>query len=446
MGPIAPGPNCLGRAGTAGGTALFGLYAVSAVIRFGWDAGVVAEAAATLADGGQLGARHLDYFAWFPNNVPLLFVEVVLARLGALVGVPLVAVLVTLQVVLVGVVLWSLGRTARVLGHPCGILPVQAVALLLIGLSPQVSAPYTDIPGAACVAVAVTAMTSASVASTRLMQGVWAAGAAASLAAGIVMKPYIVVVLVAVALVTLAVVCSGRSWALAGRAVAALGAGVALVAVTTTGLGLASQHGTGLTTDRLQAVRSPFPVELWLASGTYDDADPSPTRRYGAYNQQLVDAAAGIAYPQSRRQMLRDQVREQVTGRSVADNARFFGSKVTWVWGDGTFWASGEGTDSRQPSVHSGGPLRVLSEWTIATGEHYRLQAAVTQGIWLALLLITGLGLIGAPYRRLTTTWSLSLIGLTGYLMLFEARPRYLLALLPVLLALTSAGHLPRRR
>lgn len=366
-------------------------------------------------------------------------------RVAALAGLPVVAGLVTLQVALVGLILWCLGRTAQVLGHPSRILPVQAVALVLIGLSPQVSVPYTDIPGAACVAIAVTAMASASVASTTVGRSTWAAAAVASLAAGVMLKPYVAVVLIAIALVGLVVVCSAPSWSLVRRAGVTFVLGLALVATTTAGISLVSQHATALTTDRLQSVRAPFPVELWLASGTYDSADPSPTRRYGAYNQQLVDAAARIDDPQDRRQMLRGQVGDQVTGRSLMDNVRFFGGKLAWVWGDGTFWASGEGTDSRQPSAYEDGPLRALSEWTIATGEHYRLQASMTQGVWVALLLVTGLGAITTPYRRLTTTWSLALIGLTGYLILFEARPRYLLALLPVLLATTTLLDSPRR-
>lgn len=431
-------------AGTAVSTLLCGVYTASAITGFGWDAAVLAKSATTLTDGGRLTGEQLDYFARFPNNVPFLFVELIVGKVGDLVGLPVVAALVLLQVALVALIVWCLGRTAWVLGRPGRIVPVQGAGLLLIGLSPQVGVPYTDLPGAACVAVAVTAMASAMASDTLKGGSAWAAAATASLAAGVMFKPYVAVVLIALVLVGVVVVCTARSWALARRAGVALLIGIAIVAATTTGISVAAQHGTGLTNDRLQSVRAPFPVELWLAAGTYDSADPSPTRRYGAYNQQLVDAAAAIDDPQPRRQMLREQVRDQVTGRSLADNVRFFGAKAAWVWGDATFWASGEGTDSRRTSAHDAGPLLALSVWTIAGGEHYRLRAALTQGVWIALLLVTGVGAIITPHRRLTTTWSLALIGLTAYLMLFEARPRYLLALLPILLAMTTAVRLRR--
>jgi hypothetical protein len=51
----------------------------------------------------------------------------------------------------------------------------------------------------------------------------------------------------------------------------------------------------------------------------------------------------------------------------------------------------------------------------------------------------------------LVTTWTLSIGGLTVYLMFFEARPRYLVAMLPLVVALVSAvwpptAHRPAQR
>lgn len=426
-------------AGTAVGMVLSGIYAASATISFGWDAGAVTQAAVMVHTGDTLSAHLLDYFARFPNNVPLLFLEVTAIRAGALLGLSAVTTLVLLQVLLVGLLLAFLGSTVLLLGHPRRILPVQAVGVVLIGLSPQVAVPYTDIPGAACVAVAVTTMTCASLAASPGRRMMWAAATTVALTVGMILKPYIAVALIAVALMLLIVMMTARSWRLARKVVLALGLGAVLVTATLTGINLASQHATGLTSERLQDVRHPFPVELWLASGTYDSQESSPVRRYGAYNQQLIEATAALSEPQRQQDMLRERVRDQITSRSVRDNLAFFSQKVAWVWGDGTFWASGEGSDSRQEPIHNKALLNELSTWTVASGEHYGTKASITQGIWLALLAITGMRLLVMPYHWLVTTCSLTLIGLTGYLTLFEARPRYLVALLPVLLAITAA-------
>lgn len=94
-------------------------------------------------------------------------------------------------------------------------------------------------------------------------------------------------------------------------------------------------------------------------------------------------------------------------------------------------------------------PLRLLgglSEWTTATGEHYRLKASLVQGLWVGGLLLLGGTLLLARYDRWRTGASLALLGLTAYLIVFEARPRYLLALLPVVLAAGLTSHRTTRQ
>lgn len=113
------------------------VYGVSASTRLGWDAGTVTGTAAVLAGGSDLDAAQVDYFAQFPNNVPLLALETLLIRAGGLVGLPARDMLLAWQVLLVGVIVWSLGRTACLLGHPVRGVAVQLAALVLLGLSPQ---------------------------------------------------------------------------------------------------------------------------------------------------------------------------------------------------------------------------------------------------------------------------------------------------------------------
>lgn len=432
---VPPGNRRLVIVGTVVVTLVTGVLAGASLMRFGWDSRAVANAARTLAEGGSLDAHQIDYFARFPNNVPFLWVETLAARAGALIGLPAVASLVIVQVALVAVITYCLGALALVQNRARLVLPVQVLAGVLLGWSPHVATPYTDIPGAACVAVAVLALAHAHRTIQARARLVWLVVAVVALSLGFGLKPYVAVILIAMAIVAVTSCLGGRSWPAVRRTAVGLAAGLVLVAVTVTGFSQVAQHGTGLTEQRLQAVREPFPVELWMASGTYDSGESSSVRRYGAYNEVLVDEAAAIADPGAQRVMLRELIATQVSERGMAGNLQFFAAKVAWVWGDGTFWAHGEGTDSQQPTYHSSGPLKTISEWTLATGEHYRTRAAIVQGIWLAVLLIVGLTALRAPYDRLHTIWALALVGLSGYLMIFEARPRYVLALVTVVIA-----------
>lgn len=87
--------------------------------------------------------------------------------------------------------------------------------------------------------------------------------------------------------------------------------------------------------------------------------------------------------------------------------------------------------------------LATMSMWTTATGEHYRSKAALVQGLWVGGLLFVGGMLMRGRYDYWRSGASLALLGLTAYLLMFEVRPRYLLALVPVVLAtvLTSRGE-----
>lgn len=417
-------------------------YGVSASIRFGWDAGTITGAARLLAGGGDLDAAQVDYFARFPNNVPLLALETLIIRAGGLVGVLERDVLLAWQVLLVGIIVWCLGRTARLLGHPVRGVAVQVAALVLIGLSPQVAVPYTDLPAAACVALTLLAAAAAIRADRRRDRLLLVGLGVVVLALGCSIKPYVGVVGIAAVLMVVAT-------ATAGRVLGARLAGVAVAVVLTLGtigaVSAASAAITGLTAERLTQVRDPFPVELWLASGTYDSQQDSPVRRYGGYNQTLVDEAAAITAQEQRRAVLREHVRENLLEPPLGQNVGFFTAKVAWVWGDGTFWASGEGWDSQQPTLHQYGALGGLSEWTTATGEHYQSKASLVQGLWVGGLLLLGGMLLLGRYDRWRACTGLALLGLTAYLLMFEARPRYLLALVPVVLAATLTSHADER-
>jgi hypothetical protein len=414
-------------------TIVAGALAVASRISFGWDAGVVASAAGTLARGGTLAADQLDYFARFPNNVPFLAVETLAARTATPLGLSAVDGMIGLQVTLVAVITYCVGATALVLGRPALVLPVQLLAAVLVGWSPHVATPYTDVPAAALVSVAVLSMAHAHTAEAEPARTRWAALSVVAVSAGALLKPYVGVLLVAMAIMALV---TAPSWRGVRQALVRVALGGLLTAFTVLSLNLLAAHGTGLTEQRLDEVREPFPVELWVASGTFDSQDASPVRRYGAYNQALVDDTAALEDPQAQRAMLRARITDQITDRGVAGNLRFFAAKVAWVWGDGTFWAHGEGTDSQQPSAHRTGTLQAVSEWTLATGDHYGTRAAVVHGTWLSLLVVVGMTALRAPYHRLHATWALALIGLSAYLMIFEARPRYVLALVPVVIGM----------
>jgi hypothetical protein len=180
-----------------------------------------------------------------------------------------------------------------------------------------------------------------------------------------------------------------------------------------------------------------------MVMGTYDNGDPSPTRTYGGWHGPYNAQTRDTTDPDARQQVLLDTLRRQLADQGVLGTAGFLAQKVLWFWGDGTFYAHGEAADRERDGL-LGERWRPVQQWFIGSGEPYRaVTAPLTQAVWLATLLVLAVRL----WRSTPTPWvlvcSLTLLVLTVYLTLFEARARYLVALLPVVLLLVGIAGRP---
>jgi len=72
-------------------------------------------------------------------------------------------------------------------------------------------------------------------------------------------------------------------------------------------------------------------------------------------------------------------------------------------------------------------------------GQWYQLRANLTQGLWLAVLLVAGLGLLRtAPVRRETLILAVTVLGIAAFTLAFQGRSRYLFAFVPVIVSLAA--------
>ncbi|TQM96133.1 hypothetical protein FB476_0996 [Ornithinimicrobium humiphilum] len=429
-GLVARRPGTCVALGTVVGGALTALHLPLALVDFGWDARSVYWAAERWVQGTEQTAAGLEYFAKFPNNIPLLAYEGTVLRVGAGLGLSSTSALLAAQLGCVLVILWCLGSTLVRLGRPGAVWPVQALTTMLLGLNANLSMPYSDVPAAAAVAVALWAAVRAGTGAGRR----WWAPALLALVVAVAFKAYAVALAVgALALVPGLV---RRKGVLVATGTVLL-AGAGLVAGVMTLHGVAAR-AVDLTAGTRATAEPAYPPLHFLGMGTYDSGDPSPTRTYGGWSEKYVRATGGELDPQAREAMLRRMVRDQIVERGVAGNVSFFARKVAWTWGDGTFWAFGEGTD--KDAVGALGPeWSSAQRWFVGSGEPYqRWTAPVTQGVWVATLLLTAVGAWRSRDRAWVPVCALGLVTLTAYLTLFESRPRYLVALLPLLLLLTG--------
>ncbi len=409
-----------------------------------WDVGIAFRLAGKLRTGETLTDGEVTYLSRYPNTHPLISVHRSAYALAEATGWRVEATLVGFVGVAAGLTVLLVHPLVAPAAGRVRAVAAQLVVVALVATSPWMAVPYTDV-------LAMPLLTGAVVLVLRAARrrdwlgGVQLIGSAALTAAAVVLKatPAVLVVAVTVVGVLLAVDLRAR-WrdslgALVGTVVW-IGVTVALVAML---LATARTALGPVTVARLAPDRSP-PVLWWVANGMTPSKSPGNPTRYGGYNADLVrdiaemDGTGATAYS-------RDWIRTQVSSRGPGDLALFYANKAAWNWGDGMFWAWGEGQDSVSLTLPPTEGVRgVVNAVDGNFGRWYPLRSDLAQGLWLALLLVSGLGALRAraPSRDVLLL-ALTVLGIALFTVVFQGRSRYLLTFVPLVVAL---GAMLRQR
>lgn len=436
----APGGRRLEVAGALTLSLLSALVAALSRYEYSWDAAIVMHTGQRLADGRGLDGSQLTYFALYPNNMALLSLDTMMRRLASSLHVSVSAVAIALNVLCLFGTMTAVSASARRLGHPRGALAMQVVTFLLIGASPIMTVPYTDLPGCLATAVAVWCAVAWRTTNQQRTKIFAVVGAALALGIGAAFKPYVIILLIA--LIVTAVVYLARF--LRRRDARALLLVPLAVLVAGAGMEATNAFGhayTGLSASQLRAVGPPMPPLHFVQIGLHDTHDPSPTRNWGGYDRASVHEALATKDAARRDEFVKARLRHELRVQGAAGTASFLANKLLWVWGDGTFWSQGEGSDRfAEPTFDN-----PVAEVTLQKGHAFHVKTALAQGVWIALLLVTGAQLLRRRPTMAAVWMATSVLGVSVYLMLFEGRPRYVLALLPALLVLAQLTIDPHR-
>lgn len=364
-----------------------------------WDFGVVFTAARQLAEG-QLPAG--DYFTLFPNNIPLCLV---LAGFMRIFGTGMLPALVlnTLAVNLSVLFCWRLLR--RQAGAAAGLFGL-GVCLCMAPLLLYGPIVYTDtlsmpfVCGGACLWSWARAGSG-----RRRLAGLAAVGAVCALGAWL--KVTVAILFIAVLLDALL--------SLPGRQKAAAAAALAAFAVVYSGLSALSASSP-LAGDPDAAI----PHSHWVMMGLSGD---------GGYNDDDYQLTLAAAPDKAGRDAFdRAEIAARLQAMGPAGLLEHLARKLSYVWGDGSCYA---------PMKLDIRPVRSswLQSYCIQGMAHTGRTVYLATGLHLALL---GLGVWGAVRGAWRRNWSMAfvqiaLLGLGLFLLLWEARSRYIVSFLPLL-------------
>lgn len=390
----------------------------------GWDVTCVYYDAIHRAEEGTLLGAH-DYFTMHPNNVFLTFIFALVDKVLYVTGIKryyiclccLGALQMNLSCLLVFYIVKKIANSMKAASV------AWSVSAFFVALSPWMCVPYTDVY-AILYPVAIWALY-LSIPQNRWINAVRWMGIGLLTMIGYYIKPTasIMTMAVCIALVLQVIQCYASWKKNALRLLAILG-GCLL------GVGI-SQYGThymGLIPDEDRA----FPMAHYFMLGQND-------RTYGAFDGGDWNYVTSLNTKEEKIQKSMEEAFNRIQARGIAGNIRFYSIKNMVNYDNGAFSWGYEGDFYKDISSGTSGLSAVLKSILYSDGQYYGIYATIRQGIWL-ILIFGCLGVLWDKNRQYLLVPCMAIIGLTIFLLLFEARARYLFLYTPVYVILGCLG------
>lgn len=389
-----------------------------------------------LYDGAQMLARNGNfeaypdfglYLARFSNQWGFLLMLTAFFKLLFALGVEHVFFpLVMVQATLYAAGLCSALSVARRLRGVRGEVMMAALLALCLPLWLACAVLYTDTFSLPFVMMALDFALRAQSAATGKRQAAWALACGIAVLIGSQIKMTAAIVLIAAVIV----------WVLTMRPLRALlCGGLCVLLLLTTSAGVRGVMLTRVLDPQVHAQQYTPPIHwVMMSIPTGDNPYGGATGDYGITWGMMDEGASREAVMDSIYTRMRDRVYTlRYPNRLIAAMLR----KNAAAMGDGTFGMT---------EMLDDGPVRenAVSTLVLEGRAHYGMYSAVTSGIWAAQMLLAAYGILRDIRRRdlRTALPCVAMFGMMLFLMLWEARGRYIFGFVPVMLLLACGGAL----
>lgn len=395
-----------------------------------WDVTYLIELSQQISHQGNIG-EYTEYFSQYPNNLFLAYIYSTLMRLVHLLGYHDMEylTLLWLQCVLnslTGLIVFEI---------ICELFNVRkaiwgfVVYCLLVGMSPWVSIPYSDSMG--LIVPSLIFLIYVKRTSFRNMFIPWFNMAFLAFV-GYKIKPQIVIVFIAIIIISVSTI-KKESWSLLVRqCIPGIVAGL-IVASIICGLVIKST-GIKVNPDRT------FHMQHFLMMGLN-------TETMGVWSEDDVSYSGWCATSEERNAADLKRAKERAIDLGLKGIMLQYSRKTLTNYYDGTFGWGGEGYfyfRIREDNENVVGQFfRNLYYNREYMGKNYQAWSNFQQMLWVAVL---ALGVIGiakkknATKRKEISVILLSLVGITLFVTLFEARARYIYTYVPFYIIIANVG------
>ena len=405
------------------------LFLVFAIYHYwfktGWDAAIVTWSAKAIATEDWNSVGH-EYMSIYPNNVLLACIEAFAIKIGSVIGINYYLSMIIQQCAIFALVGYILFLA---LDEICGTRTAvggYGLYMLFVGLSPWVVVPYSDGLG---ILLPVIMFYVFCMAKYEKWQTVACVTLPFLTYIGYKLKPQIAIMGVAVIMALVLRMWEQGSWKGPWlKRIAYMGSGL-MVAILVNFACLSISHVEIDPQKHIGGISHYFMMGLSSRTGGVCDPD---------------DIAFSLSFDnlEERKSANWQRAAERMEEMGALGLLQFWNKKVAMTYSDGTLGWWGEGSFYQEEQYT--GNQRVRSFFTdlyYKGGNAYKYYVEAMQYLWIGMLVIS-LGVIckGRDVPVYQNALILSIIGLTLFEMLFEARSRYLFTYAPIFVILASVG------
>lgn len=411
----------------------------------GWDVGVMFNAAESYVDRSAGGYGAESYLARYPNNIFIFCVIIVITKIAHVIQVdPYVIAAIINAILMFASSLLIMYSANRFFGRQ-GVVVSWFLSLVMIALSPWVATFYTDTVGLFFVAAIIATFLKAS--NTEKYRYVWFALLGILSAVGFLVKPTIIILIVALAM-SYGLFMMTKQAELAGRTVKLLGVSILMFIMVIGSFQVFISNRIVDNKATVEAVQ--FSFDHFLAMGSLRGLPPYTMCTSGGYCTELIhdlDTRKDLRTRNERRAYHLKLLTDSVTTDFPVGYTGFVLNKLSSTFGDGSFFVWQEGANAQQYIIQE--------DWAVAArqflahnGKSINTSRYVWQIVWIAMLVLMIIALSNefkkGVKRQKSSLWiigfAISIVGLACYQVLFESRSRYIFLYLPVFILLATWG------
>lgn len=409
----------------------------------GWDAGTILKTTISLVKGTDVADS--DYYSMFPNNLLIVWIYTIIGKIAVHFGIGNIglALLAFQSVICVTSVLMVFLITKDMTGSLKAAWFAYMTAFILIGMSPWFLVAYSDATGILLPLVVVRLYQISGKCRKHICIYILRVLLGLVSAASFYIKPQLLISFIAVIIIDIAGLFKPKTGIKELKSTIANTVSVLIgVALFLTVYRLLITPSLNIEIDPEKSVS----VKHYIMIGLNDSTD-------GIYSDPDYQYARSFDTREERDEAEMDRAMQRLEAYDTAGLLSHLADKHVENYGDGTFAWGVEGEFFEEWGIRTESGIGKIIRFTISgDGLKYKIFTNIFQTVWLTVMFMIALLPCSVIFRDndhskndpldmdALLILALSVIGLTIFELLFEARARYLFCYAPYYVIMASVG------